>query len=81
MEVPESAGASRIAPQLGQIDQVHKADAAALSELQEGAGKTSSAPFVSPVKDFYFTNPIARASRTMAECSALKNGRKLEAAE
>ncbi len=71
----------KIAPQLAQLDQVHKADAAALSELQEGAGKTSSAPFVSPVKDFYFTNPIARASRTMAECSALKNGRKLEAAE
>jgi NADH-quinone oxidoreductase subunit G len=71
----------KIAPQLAQLDQVHKADAAALSELQEGAGKTASAPFVSPVKDFYFTNPIARASRTMAECSALKNGRKLEAAE
>ncbi|MEO6608838.1 MAG: NADH-quinone oxidoreductase subunit NuoG [Aestuariivirga sp.] len=71
----------KIAPQLAQIDQVHKADAAALSELQEGAGKTSTAPFLSPVKDFYFTNPIARASRTMAECSALKNGRKLEAAE
>jgi NADH-quinone oxidoreductase subunit G len=71
----------KIAPQLAQLDQVHKADAAALSELQEGAGKTSSAPFVSPIKDFYFTNPIARASRTMAECSALKNNRKLEAAE
>lgn len=71
----------QIAPQLAQLDQVHKADAAALSELQEGAGKTSSVPFASPVKDFYFTNPIARASRTMAECSALKNGRKLEAAE
>ena len=71
----------KIAPQLAQIDHVHKADAAALSELQEGAGKASSAPFLSPVKDFYFTNPIARASRTMAECSALKNGRKLEAAE
>jgi NADH-quinone oxidoreductase subunit G len=71
----------KIAPQLAQLDQVHKADAAALSELQEGAGKTSSAGFASSVKDFYFTNPIARASRTMAECSALKNGRKLEAAE
>jgi NADH-quinone oxidoreductase subunit G len=33
------------------------------------------------VKDFYFTNPIARASRTMAECSALKNERKMQAAE
>jgi len=32
-------------------------------------------------KRFYMTNPIARASRTMAECSAVKNGRKLQAAE
>jgi NADH-quinone oxidoreductase subunit G len=71
----------KIAPHLAQLDQVHKADASALAELQEGAGKTSSAPFLSPIKDFYFTNPIARASRTMAECSSLKNGRKLEAAE
>src|SRR5258705_8265425 len=28
-------------------------------------------PFVSPVVDFYLTNPIARASETMAECSRL----------
>jgi NADH-quinone oxidoreductase subunit G len=27
--------------------------------------------FTSPVTDFYQTNPIARASVTMAECSAL----------
>jgi NADH-quinone oxidoreductase subunit G len=31
----------------------------------------SDKPFVSAVEDFYLTNPIARASRTMAECSAL----------
>jgi NADH-quinone oxidoreductase subunit G len=34
-------------------------------------GKPASAPFASPIKDFYQTNPIARASVTMAECSAL----------
>jgi NADH-quinone oxidoreductase subunit G len=28
--------------------------------------------FVSPVRDFYLTNPIARASAVMAEMSALK---------
>jgi NADH-quinone oxidoreductase subunit G len=70
-----------IAPQLAALDQLFPADAAALSELGRGEGKTSSAAFVSPVKDFYMTNPIARASRTMAECSAIKNGRKLQAAE
>ena len=61
--------------------QLFPADAAALSELGRGEGKASSTAFVSPVKDFYMTNPIARASRTMAECSAIKNGRKLQAAE
>ena len=28
-------------------------------------------PLASPIVDFYFTNPIARASETMAECSRL----------
>jgi NADH-quinone oxidoreductase subunit G len=37
--------------------------------------------FKSPVADFYLTNPIARASRVMGDCSALKTGRKLQAAE
>jgi NADH-quinone oxidoreductase subunit G len=49
--------------------------------LSQGAGKLGKEPFVSPIKDFYFTNPIARASRIMAECSALKNGQGLKAAE
>jgi len=34
------------------------------------------------IKDFYLTNPIARASAVMAECSALASGRMaLHAAE
>jgi NADH-quinone oxidoreductase subunit G len=69
------------APHLSALDQVFPAEAAMLSDLGKGEGKTSSDPFVSPVRDFYMTNPIARASRTMAECSALKNGTKLQAAE
>ena len=71
----------KVAPQLAEINVVHKADAEALSELALGEGKCDKAGFVSPVKDFYLTNPIARASRTMGECSALKSGRKLQAAE
>ena len=35
-------------------------------------GDVTAAPFVSPVNDFYFTNPIARASQVMSECSALR---------
>jgi NADH-quinone oxidoreductase subunit G len=71
----------KVAPLLAAIGQVAKADAAALAELSQGAGKLGKEPFVSPIKDFYFTNPIARASRIMAECSALKNGQGLKAAE
>ncbi len=37
-------------------------------------GNADKAPFKSrPSTDFYFTNPIARASAVMAECSALAN--------
>ncbi|MFT3986799.1 NADH-quinone oxidoreductase subunit NuoG [Aestuariivirga sp.] len=71
----------RVAPHLARLDQRTPADPAQLSELANAAGKASSEPFRSPVTDFYFTNPIARASRIMAECSALKNTRALEAAE
>jgi NADH-quinone oxidoreductase subunit G len=35
------------------------------------AGNRGGQPFKRAVTDFYLTNPIARASRTMAECSAL----------
>ncbi len=35
------------------------------------AGRFLASPFASPVKDFYRTDPISRASPTMAECSEL----------
>jgi len=34
-------------------------------------GKLSTAPLKNPIEDFYMTNPIARASNVMAECSAV----------
>ena len=46
------------------------------------AGDISDAPFTTPIQDFYFTNPIARASETMAECSKMywrANGPKVAA--
>jgi NADH-quinone oxidoreductase subunit G len=56
-------------PTFGQVD--HAPSRAALDLAKVGVkGKLSDAPFASPIKDFYFTNPIARASVTMAECSA-----------
>jgi NADH-quinone oxidoreductase subunit G len=71
----------KVAPQLAALDCVEKADASALAELAKVKGKATNEAFQSPVKDFYFTNPIARASKTMAECSALKNPLKRQAAE
>src|SRR5262249_21712385 len=32
-------------------------------------GVDAAVPLASPIDDFYLTNPIARASETMAECS------------
>ena len=61
-------------PHLQQIDQVTPADPAALTALAERGGATDKAPFRSPITDFYLTNPIARASAVMAECSALAQG-------
>ena len=55
-------------------------DAAALG----AKGTLSSAPLKNPIEDFYMTNPIARASNVMAECSAVieeKNKTVKEAAE
>jgi NADH-quinone oxidoreductase subunit G len=64
------------------IDMVQPADAAAALQTLAGLGGTPGRDtFVSPVKDFYLTNPIARASGVMAECSALARDLKLEAAE
>ena len=47
---------------------------AGLQTLAGIGGETSRAPFRSAVDDLYLTNPIARASAIMAECSALASG-------
>ena len=67
-------------PHLARIDAIEPADAAALANIS-AEGEVGSAPFTSCVSDFYFTNPIARASKVMAECSALALGRFARAAE
>jgi NADH-quinone oxidoreductase subunit G len=43
------------------------------------AGDLSDAPLRSPIRAFHLTNPIARASVTMAECAALASGLKMAA--
>jgi len=41
----------------------------------ESGGTIGTAAFVPTITDFYLTNPIARASETMAECSKLHEER------
>jgi NADH-quinone oxidoreductase subunit G len=60
-------------PWLGRIDAIATSDPACLARLPEGA--LGQGAFVSPIVDFHLTNPIARASRVMGECSALAKGR------
>ena len=66
-------------PHFAAIDEIAAGDAASLLNLPAGA--VAPGGFPSPVLDFYLTNPIARASAVMAECSALASGRTRQAAE
>ena len=68
-------------PHLGQVDEIAAPDGKGLSELTSAVAAMAGAAFKSPVTDFYLTNPIARASAVMAECSALAKGAGKVAAE
>jgi NADH-quinone oxidoreductase subunit G len=68
-------------PHLGQLDQIVPTKAADIQKLAKLGGEAKKTAFKSPVADFYLTNPIARASAVMAECSRLAAGRMPEAAE
>ncbi len=69
------------APSLGRIDQVGGDDAPFDLAAVGVAGAMSGEPFTSSVSDYYLTNPIARASKTMAESSAAMSGAAKIAAE
>jgi NADH-quinone oxidoreductase subunit G len=70
-------------PTFGRIDHVDGPAGAVGLDLGAlgAAGALSEAAFASPVTSFYLTNPIARASVTMAECAALASGAAKIAAE
>jgi NADH-quinone oxidoreductase subunit G len=68
-------------PHLGRLDRIAPADPGDIRQLAAAGGKVDKAPFRSAVKDFYLSNAIARASVTMAECSALAAGKIPAAAE
>ena len=68
-------------PHLARIDAIETADPAGIAALAAGAAQPGQAPFAEAVPDFYLTNPIARASAVMAECSSLAKGELPMAAE
>ncbi len=68
-------------PHFALVDEIVPSDAGAVAAAAKLGGRLSKAAFASPVKDFYLTNPIARASAVMAECSALAQGGFKQAAE
>jgi NADH-quinone oxidoreductase subunit G len=68
-------------PSLVRFDAVTPTDSSVLNSIAALGGAVDKTPFVPAVSDFYFTNPIARASRVMAECSALARGVQRQAAE
>ena len=63
---------------LGGVSAGAAGDISNLAKLGSKAGKEA---FHSPVKDFHLTNVVARASKIMADCSALATSRQTMAAE
>ncbi|MFV0297645.1 MAG: molybdopterin-dependent oxidoreductase, partial [Hyphomicrobiaceae bacterium] len=62
-------------PSLGRLDRVEAEEGDAIARIASDARqKVSDRPFAPAITDFYFTNPIARASAVMAELSALRTG-------
>ena len=68
-------------PDLAAIDECLVGDVADIEALAKLAKPVKGQAMVSPIADYYMTNPIARASATMAECSALAKERAADAAE
>ena len=71
----------KTSPHLMRLDQIEAGKADDVKALADKGGSVDKAAFKPTVEDFYLTNPIARASAVMAECSRLASGRMLTAAE
>jgi NADH-quinone oxidoreductase subunit G len=70
----------RAHPHLLRVGQITPGETADIRKLAARGGAADKAPFVARSGDFYFTNPIARCSAVMAECSAIAHGRAAMAA-
>ena len=61
-------------PHMQAIDAIHPGDPADIQKLAGVGGFPRKSALDPVIDDFYLTNPIARASAVMAECSALAEG-------
>jgi NADH-quinone oxidoreductase subunit G len=61
-------------PHLQRLDQIVPAERADITALAARGGTLERTAFGRALDDFYFTNPIARASAVMAECSLIAEG-------
>ncbi|MXN67042.1 NADH-quinone oxidoreductase subunit G [Stappia sp. GBMRC 2046] len=68
-------------PHMAEIEQIVETGGQGVENAAKLGGKMDKAPFANAFQDFYLTNPIARASSVMAECSAEAKARAVEAAE
>ena len=68
-------------PHMAAVDTIAAGNAADIAALGGIGGSPSGDAFVNAVQDFYLTNPVARASAAMAECSQLAASRMQQAAE
>ncbi|WP_105386059.1 NADH-quinone oxidoreductase subunit NuoG [Neorhizobium alkalisoli] len=68
-------------PHFAALDEIAAGSVNEIAALGQKPGGMTKSGFASPIKDFYLTNPIARASAVMAECSALARNNFQAAAE
>jgi NADH-quinone oxidoreductase subunit G len=68
-------------PHMARVDSIEPGKATDIERLASIGGEVGNGAFASSIRDFYLTNPIARASWVMAECSAMHLGPLAEAAE
>jgi len=68
-------------PRLMRLDHIEPGGVDDVSKLAARGGKVEKSRLEGAVEDFYLTNPVARASAVMAECSRLARGQMLNAAE
>lgn len=68
-------------PHFAEVDEISPGKSEDIAALAKKGGNMTQSAFASPIKDFYLTNPIARASAVMAECSALARNNFKAAAE